>query len=136
MITLQRDYAHVELAVGEISRRRVDVPTYEYECKNCGLIFESEQRIVDPPLSSCPTCGGSVERLISRCSFVLKGDGWYVTDYPSKDRKKGTTAEKGDTKKPEAKSESEVKGSQAKGSQADKSSSPTDKSSSPASVSA
>ena len=64
------------------------MPVYEYECKECGVIFEAEQRIIDPPLTTCRYCGGSVERLISRCSFVLKGDGWYVTDYPSKDRKR------------------------------------------------
>jgi len=64
------------------------MPVYEYECKKCGAIFEAEQRIVDPPLNTCRLCGGSVERLISKCSFVLKGSGWYITDHPSKDRKR------------------------------------------------
>lgn len=64
------------------------MPVYEYECKECGLIFEADQRIVDPPLNSCRLCGGEVERLISKCSFVLKGDGWYITDHPSEERKK------------------------------------------------
>ena len=70
------------------------MPVYEYQCKDCGLTFEVDQRIVDPPLNSCQMCGGSVERLISRCSFVLKGDGWYATDHPSGDRKKGIAKEK------------------------------------------
>ena len=63
------------------------MPVYEYECKKCGKNFEVEQRISDPPLTICGECNGEVERLISRCSFVLKGDGWYVTDHPSKERK-------------------------------------------------
>jgi putative FmdB family regulatory protein len=56
------------------------MPIYEYRCKNCGD-FEEMQRITDPPLGRCPTCGGSVRRLISNTSFQLKGSGWYVTDY-------------------------------------------------------
>ena len=70
------------------------MPVYEYQCKDCGYTFEVDQRIVDPPLNSCQMCGGAVERLISRCSFVLKGDGWYVTEHPSTDRKKGIAKEK------------------------------------------
>ena len=93
------------------------MPVYEYECKKCGAIFEAEQRIVDPPLNSCRLCGGSVERLISRCSFVLKGDGWYITEHPSKDRKKAM--EKGEkiqnkTKTKETAGAKEVKKSQRK----------------------
>lgn len=35
--------------------RRV-MPIYEYECERCGM-FEVEQKISDPPLSSCPRPG-------------------------------------------------------------------------------
>lgn len=78
------------------------MPVYEYECKKCGAIFEEEQRIVDPPLNSCRLCGGSVERLISKCSFVLKGNGWYITEHPSEDRKKAM--EKGEKTQDKTKS--------------------------------
>ena len=87
------------------------MPVYEYECKKCGAIFEAEQRIVDPPLDTCRLCGGSVERLISKCSFVLKGDGWYVTEHPSKDRKKAM--EKG--KKTQEKTQSKESSSTTEG---------------------
>ncbi|MEW5803477.1 MAG: zinc ribbon domain-containing protein [bacterium] len=70
------------------------MPVYEYKCNDCGHHFEVDQRIVDPPLHSCQMCGGSVERLISRCSFILKGGGWYATDNPSPDRKKSIAKEK------------------------------------------
>jgi putative FmdB family regulatory protein len=67
------------------------MPIYEYQCKNCG-VFEVTQRIVDDALKECPTCHGSdLHRLISHTSFVLKGSGWYATDYASKSAKSDTT---------------------------------------------
>ncbi|MCA1960016.1 MAG: zinc ribbon domain-containing protein [Desulfomonile sp.] len=57
------------------------MPVYEYRCSNCGCEFEEWQRITDAPVDTCKSCGGKVSRLISRSSFILKGTGWYVTDY-------------------------------------------------------
>ena len=57
------------------------MPIYEYECSKCGKAFEVFQRITEDPLTKCKFCGGAVNRLISQCSFQLKGSGWYVTDY-------------------------------------------------------
>lgn len=59
------------------------MPIYEYVCKKCGE-FEVTQRITEPALRKCPTCKGKVERILSRSSFVLKGSGWYATDYGRK----------------------------------------------------
>jgi putative FmdB family regulatory protein len=56
------------------------MPIYEYQCAKCG-VFEVTQRITENPLKKCPTCKGKVERIISATSFVLKGSGWYATDY-------------------------------------------------------
>lgn len=56
------------------------MPIYEYQCDNCG-VFELNQRITEDPLKKCPTCKGKVRRLISSTSFMLKGSGWYATDY-------------------------------------------------------
>jgi len=56
------------------------MPIYEYRCGKCG-VFEVTQRITEPSLKRCPTCKGKIERLISPTSFVLKGSGWYATDY-------------------------------------------------------
>ncbi len=61
------------------------MPIYEYECPICGR-FEVFQKITDENLKECPKCkekGKSipVEKLISESSFVLKGTGWYETDY-------------------------------------------------------
>ena len=52
------------------------------------------QRITEAPLTVCDVCGGHVKRLLSPAPFILKGEGWYVTDYPSEARKKAKDAEK------------------------------------------
>jgi putative FmdB family regulatory protein len=59
------------------------MPIYEYKCPKCGE-FEVSQRITEDALKKCPTCKSKVERLLSRTSFILKGTGWYATDYASK----------------------------------------------------
>lgn len=68
--------------------------TYEYACERCQRVFEVRQRISDAPLATCDVCGGSVRRLLSPAPFILKGRGWYVTDYPSASRKKAMETEK------------------------------------------
>src|ERR1043166_1850886 len=73
------------------------VPTYEYQCTGCGREFEVRQRISEPPLTRCEQCGGAVKRLLSPAPFILKGGGWYVTDYPSESRKKALESEKSAT---------------------------------------
>jgi putative FmdB family regulatory protein len=71
------------------------MPTYEYECLGCRRVFEVRQRISEAPLTTCDACGGEVRRLLSPAPFILKGEGWYVTDYPSSARKKALASEKG-----------------------------------------
>ncbi|HNZ02796.1 MAG TPA: zinc ribbon domain-containing protein [Myxococcota bacterium] len=61
------------------------MPTYEYACRKCGKQFEKVQKISDAPVASCPECNSNdTERLISHSSFVLKGSGWYQSDYAGK----------------------------------------------------
>ena len=60
------------------------MPIYEYQCSNCGEIFEAFQKVSDAPLTECKLCQGRVEKLISQSSFQLKGSGWYLTDYAKK----------------------------------------------------
>jgi predicted nucleic acid-binding Zn ribbon protein len=70
------------------------------------------QRYTDAPLTRCPECGGEMKKLISNTSFVLKGTGWYKTDYASGSTGKAAGSEKPDGSKPEKKPEpaSEAKG--------------------------
>ena len=94
------------------------MPTYEYVCEKCKRTFEVRQRISAAPLTTCEVCGGTVRRLLSSAPFILKGGGWYVTDYPSESRKKAMAAEKpasttSDSKaapKPDAKSSTPASG--------------------------
>ena len=74
------------------------MPTYEYECLKCKRVFEIRQRISEPALTVCDVCGGEVRRLLSAAPFILKGAGWYVTDYPSESRKQALQSEKSSDK--------------------------------------
>jgi putative FmdB family regulatory protein len=68
------------------------MPTYEYACNACHSEFETQQRISEPPHAVCPSCGSAdTKRLISHSSFVLKGSGWYVTDYARKSGSAGSS---------------------------------------------
>lgn len=68
------------------------MPIYEYQCESCGKYFEIFQKISDPPLTECKFCKGRLNKLISNCSFHLKGNGWYVTDYKRPVDSTGKTA--------------------------------------------
>ena len=71
------------------------MPIYEYECDKCGVTFEAIQAISAKPLKTCKGLGcndkdnGKVHRLVSASGFILKGSGWYTSEYPSEARKKG-----------------------------------------------
>lgn len=71
------------------------MPTYEYECPRCPRVFEVKQRISEPALDTCDRCGGPIHRLLSAAPFILKGGGWYTSEYPSESRKKAMSAESG-----------------------------------------
>jgi putative FmdB family regulatory protein len=72
------------------------VPLYEYRCSACEHQFEVIQSFSAKPLRKCEKCGGKVEKLISRAGFVLKGGGWYKSDYaPSKPSAKESSGESG-----------------------------------------
>lgn len=70
------------------------MPIYEYECLACGKLHEIVQRHTDLPLLECSSCGGNMRKLISQSSFVLKGTGWYKTDYASSDKNSPKESEK------------------------------------------
>ena len=60
------------------------MPMYEYECDACGHGFELIQKFSDEPVSSCPSCGGMVRKVLSSAAIQFKGTGWYITDYARK----------------------------------------------------
>jgi putative FmdB family regulatory protein len=82
------------------------MPFYEYQCRACGHELEALQKVSDPVLRKCPSCGkNQLTKLVSAPSFRLKGGGWYETDFKSdKDTKRNLV----ETEKPEAKPEPKV----------------------------
>lgn len=81
------------------------MPTYEYQCTNCGEHTEAFQRMSDAPLTKCPKCNHeTLKRLVTGGAGVIyKGEGWYVTDYSKKSSggKDSDTPSKPDTGKKE-----------------------------------
>jgi putative FmdB family regulatory protein len=75
------------------------MPLYEYKCDTCGAAFEIIQKITEPPIKTCPQCGGSVKKVISAPALQFKGSGFYITDYAKKDQHPpGSKAEEKTTK--------------------------------------
>lgn len=70
------------------------MPIYEYTCDACGAMRELILKPGETARPTCSACRKRMRRVISPTSFVLKGSGWYVTDYPSEARKKAQDAEK------------------------------------------
>ena len=73
------------------------MPIYEYRCQECQQIFEQWQKDFSDQEKSCPVCGSRSQRLISNTSFVLKGSGWYVTDYCKKEASSGSNGKKAES---------------------------------------
>ena len=76
------------------------MPIYEYQCEKCDTVFETMQAISAKPLKTCKGLGcndkdnGKVHRMVSASGFILKGSGWYTSDYPSEARKQGWESER------------------------------------------
>jgi putative FmdB family regulatory protein len=87
------------------------LPIYEFKCPE-GHVFETFQRMTEPPPEGCPVCGrGPVVKVLYPVAVHFKGSGFYSTDYgrgsrkrePAKDADsapKSDEGEKKDEKKP------------------------------------
>lgn len=72
------------------------MPIYAYRCEACGHAKDVLQKISDPVLTVCPSCGASAfKKQVTAAGFQLKGSGWYVTDF------RGGAQTQGDAAKPE-----------------------------------
>jgi putative FmdB family regulatory protein len=84
------------------------MPIYEYRCGDCGFQDEYLQKVSEPPLSVCPSCGkAAFTKLLSAAGFQLKGSGWYATDFRGSGQKP--------VAKPAEKTESKAEGAPACG---------------------
>ena len=60
------------------------MPIYAYRCASCGHAKDVLQKLSDPPLTVCPSCGASAfAKQVTAAGFQLKGSGWYATDFKS-----------------------------------------------------
>lgn len=93
------------------------MPTYDYECRDCGKRFEVFQSMNDPRLETClaDDCNGTMKRLIGTgAGIIFKGSGFYQTDYRSDSyragAKKDSDSSSSDSKKSSDKSSSSDSG--------------------------
>lgn len=76
------------------------MPTYDYECTNCGHTFEAFQSMTEEPLKECPKCKGVLKRLIGGGSgLIFKGSGFYITDYKKSGASPSSSGKSDKTKK-------------------------------------
>ncbi len=68
------------------------MPIYEYKCPQCNNVFEEWVKC-HAHTASCPECQAVAEQIISNTSFVLKGGGWYVTEYGNRKNEAETNSE-------------------------------------------
>jgi len=91
------------------------MPTYTYQCDNCGVRFDRHQKFSEKPLSVCPECSKkSLRKVFTPVGIVFKGSGFYATDYRSPSggsRKNGSNKEEGEG---ETKTKSESEGAEKK----------------------
>ena len=66
------------------------MPVYEFEC-SCGNVAEDLVRMGTRSIK-CPKCGGRAKKIMSPCTFELKGGGWYADGYASRKSTKKSTA--------------------------------------------
>ena len=65
------------------------MPIYAYRCASCGHAKDVLQKVSDPPLTVCPSCGAQAfTKQVTAAGFQLKGSGWYATDFKGSGVKK------------------------------------------------
>jgi putative FmdB family regulatory protein len=58
------------------------MPIYAYRCDECGFAKDVLQKMSDPVLTVCPSCGKpAFKKQVTAAGFQLKGTGWYATDF-------------------------------------------------------
>jgi putative FmdB family regulatory protein len=62
------------------------MPVYEYECTGCKKMFTHFEPFKNEEYTNiqCTACGGTIRKLISKCTFRLKGDSWARDGYSKK----------------------------------------------------
>jgi putative FmdB family regulatory protein len=89
------------------------VPTYQYQCTECGEGLEAVQKFTDDALTECPNCGGRLKKVFSAVGIVFKGSGFYRNDSrgSSSSSSPASSASKSSTSGSDAKSSSSTSSS-------------------------
>ena len=75
------------------------MPTYQYQCTDCGDALEVRQSFTDDALTVCPSCDGTLRKVFNAVGVVFKGSGFYRTDSrASKQSGSSSSGGKSDTK--------------------------------------
>ena len=85
------------------------MPTYQYQCTECGEGLEAVQKFTDDALTECPNCGGRLKKVFSAVGIVFKGSGFYKTDNRSSSSsspKPSSSSSSSSSKSSESKSDS------------------------------
>ncbi|MDP4301836.1 FmdB family zinc ribbon protein [Leptothrix discophora] len=69
------------------------MPIYAYRCSACGHAKDVLQKMSDPALTTCPSCGAEAyAKQVTAAGFQLKGSGWYATDFRNGGSSSGTAS--------------------------------------------
>ncbi|MFF2040030.1 FmdB family zinc ribbon protein [Kitasatospora sp. NPDC058170] len=83
------------------------MPTYQYQCTECGSGLEAVQKFTDEALTTCPECQGRLRKVFSAVGVVFKGSGFYRTDSRSSSSSSvGSNSSSGSSASPAASSSS------------------------------
>ena len=73
------------------------MPTYQYQCTECGESLEAVQKFSDEALTECPSCQGRLRKVFSAVGVVFKGSGFYRTDSRGSSSSSTPAAKSGDS---------------------------------------
>jgi putative FmdB family regulatory protein len=102
--------------LGRLSERAENVvPTYQYQCTQCGAALEVIQSFTDDALTECPECAGRLRKVFNAVGIVFKGSGFYRNDSrstsTSSEAPKSESSTNGTKKTEPAKKDSSASGS-------------------------
>ena len=89
------------------------MPTYQYQCTECGAALEVIQSFADDALTECPECTGRLRKVFNAVGVVFKGSGFYRNDSRSTTTSSGAPKSEPSTNGTTKKSESSTKESSA-----------------------
>ncbi|WP_353943112.1 FmdB family zinc ribbon protein [Streptomyces sp. HUAS MG91] len=105
------------------------MPTYQYQCTECGEGLEAVQKFTDDALTECPNCGGRLKKVFSAVGIVFKGSGFYRND------SRGSSSSSSPASSSKSESKSDTKSGSSTSSSSSSSSSSSDSKSSSSSTS-